>query len=301
VGVGEARAAVVTLMKSEVGSALYDRGRVNFVFVDSAVALKEARPPDLRRQELFSTYFLAFNTQRPPLDRVETRRAIGVALDRAALLRGLLPEARPTCELLPPGLPGATERAQRACGPMGSRPVTLEGGGQRPLRLVYRAGESFIPEVAIAERIKSQLARLGVQIELEARYDFSAEIARIAADGFPAADLYLRRIGADYAHPKTFFTFFERGGNHYTGWEKLAGGEIIRRFETVLQRADALPESSAAAELYARAQEILLEEAVVIAPIYHPDRYFRVRPSLLGLDVDPFNFLSLRELRLARP
>jgi peptide/nickel transport system substrate-binding protein len=69
----------------------------------------------------------------------------------------------------------------------------------------------------------------------------------------------------------------------------------------VLQRADALPESSAAAELYARAQEILLEEAVVIAPIYHPDRYFRVRPSLLGLDVDPFNFLSLRELRLARP
>jgi peptide/nickel transport system substrate-binding protein len=36
----------------------------------------------------------------------------------------------------------------------------------------------------------------------------------------------------------------------------------------------------------------------VIAPLYHPDRYFRSRPWLRGLTVDPFNFLSLAELRL---
>ena len=31
----------------------------------------------------------------------------------------------------------------------------------RPLRLIYRAGDSFVPEVAIAERIAAQLARAG--------------------------------------------------------------------------------------------------------------------------------------------
>jgi len=305
IGAGEAPAPVVTLMKSEVGPALYDRGRVDFVFIDSAVALKEERPADLRRRELLSTYFLAFNTLRAPLDRVEVRRAIGMALDRGVLLEGLLPQARLACGLLPPGLLGAHELAEHGCGAAGSDPKTktlelLQFASElrRPLRLVYRAGESFIPEVAIAERIKSQLARVGVPVELEARYDFSAEIARIASDGFPAPDLYLRRIGADYAHPKTFSTFFERGGNHYTGWEKLAGGEIVRRFETILKQADAQPEPSAAAALYSQAERILLEEAAVIAPIYHPDRYYRVHPSLVGLQVDPFNFLSLRELRL---
>ncbi len=37
--------------------------------------------------------------------------------------------------------------------------------------------------------------------------------------------MYLRRVGADYAHPNTFFTLFEREGNHQTGWETQGGGE----------------------------------------------------------------------------
>src|SRR5262249_19318627 len=39
-GNGESPASVVTLIKSEVGSALYHRGRVDFIFVDNAAALK---------------------------------------------------------------------------------------------------------------------------------------------------------------------------------------------------------------------------------------------------------------------
>src|SRR5262245_60099876 len=237
-GSGESRASVVTLIKSEVGSALYDRGRVDFIFVDNAAALKEEFSAGLQRQELLSTYFLAVNTQRPPLDRVEVRRAIALSLDRDALLEGLLPHARAACALLPPGLLGQDGSAKRSCGarrpgsvgyqqqlgasgsagdprlgpsapngdqkqlglprsagdprlgapgsvrdsrlgpsaPTGAPPLGPSGSAgevSRPLRMVYRAGESFIPEVAIAERIKSQLALIGISIELEARYDFS--------------------------------------------------------------------------------------------------------------------------------
>jgi len=167
------------------------------------------------------------------------------------------------------------------------------------LRLVYRAGESFVPEIAIAERLKAQLAEIGLQVELEPRYDFFNEIARDAADGYPAADLYLRRLGADYAHPKTFFVLFERGGNHHTGWESVEAGAALQRFERLLLEADALPNLEAAAPLYARAETILLDEAAVIVPLYHPDRYYRSRPKLVGLRVDAFNFLSLSELRIA--
>jgi peptide/nickel transport system substrate-binding protein len=44
---------------------------------------------------------------------------------------------------------------------------------------------------------------------------------------------------------------------------------------------------------------VLLDEQAVIAPLYHPDRYYRARSKLRGLDVDPFNFLALKFLRLA--
>lgn len=296
-------APVLTLLKSEVGPALYERGRVDFVFVDSAVALQGRRPADLQREPLLSTYFLAFNTERPPLDRPEVRRALSRAIDREALLRGLLPASRPTHVLLPPELPGAATPEEAARLPhfepeRARTELANVPGLERPLRLVYRTGDSFVPEVAIAERLAAQLAAVGVKVVLDARSDFSAEVARRGADGPRAYDLYVRRLGADYAHPNTFFTLFEKNGLHQTGWETQAGGEPMARFEALLEEADAEADDARARLLYGQAQAVLLDEMAVIAPLYHPDRYFRARASLHGLDVDPFNFLSLSALRL---
>ncbi|NMO14920.1 peptide ABC transporter substrate-binding protein [Pyxidicoccus fallax] len=300
---GETPAPVITLMKSEIGPALYERGRVDFVFMDSAAALRVSRPEDLQREPLLSTYFLAFNTERPPLNRPEVRRALAKALDREALVAGLLPAARPSNVLLPPDLPGAATTEEAARLPRFDAEAArkeLAGvpGLDRPLRLVYRQGDGFLPEVAIAERVVAQLARVGVTVVLEARSDFSAEIARRSAQGPRTYDLYLRRLGGDYAHPNTFFTLFEKEGNHQTGWETQAGGEPMARFERLLEAGDGEPDEAKAREFYARAQEVLVGEQAVIAPIYHPDRYFRARARLRGLDVDPFNFLALRTLRL---
>ncbi len=303
-GPGERPAPVVTLMKSEIGSALYERGRVDFVFIDSALALRGRRPEDLQHEPLLSTYFLAINTERPPLDRPEVRRAIARALDREALLAGLLPEVRPTNVLLPPELPGSATPQEAERLPRFERErakAELRGapGLERPLRLVYRAGDSFVPEVAIAERIAAQLAAVGITVTLDARSDFSAEVARRTPEGPRAYDFYLRRLGADYAHPNTFFTLFEREGNHQTGWETQGGGEPMARFEQLLEAADAEADAERARSLYAQAQAVLLDEQAVIVPLYHPDRYYRARARLRGLDVDPFNFLALRALRLA--
>lgn len=296
---GKKQPEVVTLLRSEIGSALYERGRAGFVFIDNAVALQQERPADLERRELLSTYFIGFNTQKPPLDRPEVRRAIAMALERDALLEGLLPAARPTRTLLPRNLPGAATLEEEARLPQYApeqAKVVLTTEVDRPLRLLYRAGESFLPEVAIAERIKTQLAKVGVTVEVQAHNQYAAELARRGPDGLRTWDLYLRRLGADYAHPNTFFTLFKKSGNSQTGWESCDGGTSIRRFEELLQRADADPDPSSARALYAEAQAILLREEAVIVPIYHPDRYFRMAPGLGGLDVDPFNFLSIRDL-----
>jgi peptide/nickel transport system substrate-binding protein len=301
---GERPAPVITLMKSEIGPALYERDRVDFVFMDSASSLRMRQPEDLQREPLLSTYFLAFNTERPPLNRPEVRRALARALDRDALLAGLLPAARTSNVLLPPELPGAAtaEEATRlpSHAPEAAK-AELAGvpGLDRPLRLLYRQGDGFLPEVAIAERVAAQLARVGVQVVVEPRSDLSAEIARRSAAGPRVYDMYMRRLGGDYAHPNTFFTLFEREGNHQTGWETQAGGEPMTRFERLLEAGDGEPDEAKARELYAKAQEVLVGEQAVIVPIYHPDRYFRASPKLRGLDVDPFNFLALRALRLA--
>lgn len=295
---------VVTLLKSEIGPALFERGRVGFVFVDSAAALRAAHWPDLHREDLLAIDYLAFNTQRAPLDRADVRRALAMALDRQALMAGLLPQARLARTFLPMDLPGAATPAEAETFPgyapeEARRLLASVGGVHRPLRLVYKAGDSFLPEVAIAERIRAQLARFGVEVELDPRSDLTAELERLGPDGAPAADLHLKRIGADFAHPKTFFSVFERNGNNFTAWGQIAHGEPLERMEALLSQADRVPNPDDARELYTRAQRILVQEQAVIAPIYFPDRYFRVSPKLSGLGVDAFNFLSLKNLQIS--
>ena len=142
---------------------------------------------------------------------------------------------------------------------------------------------------------------VGVEVVVDARSDYSDEVKRRGPDGLRTWDLTVRRLGADYAHPNTFFTLFNATGNHHTGWETLDGGTSERPFEALLARPDAEADMAVARPLYVEAQHLLLREEAVIAPLYHPDRYFRMAPELLGLDVNPFNFLSLRDLVVRVP
>ena len=235
------------------------------------------------------------------------RRAIAQALDREALLAGLLPAARPTNVLLPPELPGAATPEEAARLPHFDRERAREElrgvpGLDRPLRLVFRAGDSFVPEVAIAERIAAQLAAGGHHGDAGCalgllRRGGSAHAARAPR----AYDMYMRRLGADYAHPNTFFTLFEREGNHQTGWETQSGGEPMARFERLLEEADAEADAaSRARRCTPQAQAVLLGRAGRHRPAVPPGSLLTgSRAKLRGLDVDPFNFLALQSLRLA--
>jgi peptide/nickel transport system substrate-binding protein len=51
-------------------------------------------------------YYLAMGTTTPPFDDVRVRRALNVAVDRAAVGRLFGPTGRPTCQILPADLPG---------------------------------------------------------------------------------------------------------------------------------------------------------------------------------------------------
>jgi peptide/nickel transport system substrate-binding protein len=135
------------------------------------------------------TEWLQFNTTRPPFDDVRVRRALNFAVDRGAIVRiwGGAALARPTCQLLPPGVPGFrgycpythhpkrdgtwtapdVERARRLVAASGTQgmPVTVWGWTDDPyaprsvvnqvagvLRsLGYRVATRFVPHAALAD------------------------------------------------------------------------------------------------------------------------------------------------------
>ena len=136
---------------------------------------------------LFS-YVMVFNARRPPFDRPDVRRAMSIAIDRLALVSGVL---------FGFGTPAAGPLSRGLAGEAESKPVYAPGRGRamlgsRPLAfelLTVGSGEA-----ALEQMIQQQLARIGVtvtirQLELATflervytAHDFDAAVTGISVD-----------------------------------------------------------------------------------------------------------------------
>jgi ABC-type transport system substrate-binding protein len=271
---------------------LYAQCRVDFLFQDDPSAVLQGAP-DTARSPLMSVYWLGFNTTRVPLP---VRRAVAHAIDRQALFEGLLPEARLAHSFLPSPMPGATEeRLGPDFSPDKARALLAQTGDPGELTLLVRTG-TFMPELGIADAIRRQLASVGLKVRIVSTSNFTNDIK--SKDGVLRHHLFLRRTGADYAHPQTLLTPLQASGNHYTDWHKLEGGAAQARFQALLDVGAGQTDPLEMKATFARAQAILLDEQAVLTPLYFPDRYFSKRPWLEGLGVDAFNFLTYRGAHL---
>lgn len=296
---GERAVEALVVQTSEVGVPLFHRGEVDFVTIDTATGILAAQGT-AQRQQLLSTYFALLNVRRAPLDRVEVRRALALLVDRAAALAHLVPDARLARTLVPPSIPGALTASEIAALPAtdvarARALLAAAGGVHRPLRLLFDGSPGIVPQGAVARRLARQLAAVGIELELDERHEDYAQRRRAGE-----WDLALRRIGADFAHPMNFLAVFRHDGSHATGWESLEGGEALARYERTLDQGEAEADPARAQPFFARAERQLLEEHVVLVPLYHPDRYYLVSPLVAGLQIDVFNFPSLQGARYAR-
>jgi peptide/nickel transport system substrate-binding protein len=287
----------LTLLTSPLAELLYERGKIAFLFFDDPAAL--GRPPaDLQRQELLSTYWLGVNAEKVPLP---LRQAIAHAIDRPRLLRGLLPNGRPAFGFLPDALPGSVHegdpraaRFPRYDPALARALVARSGYDGRELTLLVRATQSFLPERGVADALRRQLAEVGIRIRYDLSRDFVTDLK--GPDGATRPELFLRRIGADFAHPATFFSMFEARGNHFTALQR-ADPATFAALQALVERGAAEGDPERSRTLYAEAQELLLARAAVLVPLFYPDRYYRRAPGVEGLRVDAFNFLTFAELR----
>src|SRR5690606_31323396 len=243
------------------------------------LALPSVPKGELQKQRLLSVYWLGMNTAKLPLP---LRQAIGAALDPVALTRGLLPDARPARTLLPPELPAGVAPGAPGTGtfprhdPEAARRLLAQvPESKRRLTLLVRSSGTFLPEIALADGVRRQLAQVGIEVEVVPTSSFSEDIR--APDGRVRHDLFLRRTGADYADPQTFFTVFAPGGTHFTEWHQLEGGAAITAFQRQLEQVAAEADPVARTRAATRAQALLLGTHAVAVPLLFPDRYFQRR------------------------
>ena len=249
--------------KSEAEELAFRAGQLHVTFSlppSKIASYRDTSPEKLRIDPLLHLFMINFNSTKVPLNNPKVRRALTLALDRAAISQSVFGGARaPASTVVPPncggyvGPPGQKEdfAAARALLAESGYP----GGRELPSLPMQVLNDDKLPRVA--ETIQAMWRReLGVQITIEP-YDQKTWIDN--QQGL-SHTLSLRGWTADFPDPINFLDVFRTGNaNNVFGWSNP-------EFDALIDRAAAAPDPAARFALLRQAEAIVLADAASHEP-----------------------------------
>jgi oligopeptide transport system substrate-binding protein len=277
--------------------AEYEAGNLDVSGIPLADLDRVKADPDLS-QELkiipdAATYYVGFNTKAPFVDDVRVRRALSLAIDRQSLIDNVLKGGQlPAHWFTVPGLAGApTMESHPDLGitydPEAAKALLDEylqekGLTADQLDLTYMFNTSAGHQ-AIAETLQQMWAdTLGINVKL-ASQEWKVYLNTIKSSETP--QLYKNAWGQDYPDANNFLreVFAVNGNNNPAENGEPYGGSNWRNdaFEEIVAQAAVETDPDKRAELYAQAEQILIWDDAVIAPLYWYTRVSVTKPYVV--------------------
>lgn len=263
---------------------------------DKIATYQQNDPQLITISPYLGTYFYRFNVTRKPLDDVRVRRALSMAVDRAAIVASVTRGGQlPAFAFTPPGTRGYSPPAGGLVHDIEAARTLLAaagypgGTGFPELELLYNTSDGHR---RIAEAIQQMwLTRLGIRVRL-ANTDWKVYLSRTNE-----LDYDISRAGwiGDYPDPNTFLDMMlSGGGNNRTGWRN-------DRYDALIMRAATLQDQAQRYQVFGEAEQILDREAPLL-PIYTYTRVALAHLSLKGwysniLDRHPYKYVYLESPR----
>ncbi len=252
---------------------------------------REREPEKLRVDPILQANFLRFNTTRPPFDDPRVRRALSLAIDRAALARTVLQGSRaPAPALTPPGTGGYTARSAVPTDFEAARKLLAEaghaGGANLPAIELQCRNDEIMPR--LAEALQAMWAReLGVKVAIsQVEQKTWIQNQQTLNYGITTA-----AWTADFPDPVNFLGLFTADSSYnWTGWKD---GELDR----LLAEAERTTDSTRRREILQQAEARLLEQAPV-APLHYGAQTYLIHPAVRGWDPAPLVFRRFQRVSL---
>lgn len=224
------------------------------------------------------TYYLMFNNAIEPLDNVNVRKALQMAIDRQAILDAVY-NGRGTvlnC-FLSIGVPGHDDNAEEIpYDPEQAKAILAEEGYADgfDMELAVVADSSDLPVYTI---IASYLNQIGVRATVK-QID-SASYYDIRRDGLLPS--YYNNWSADFNDPDNFlYTFFSNKNN--AGRSVNYGNEEIK---ALLDEARLMANHDERMEAYKKIDNAVCHEDAVVLPMYQTEHMFCLSPRVKNFQV----------------
>lgn len=283
--------------KPDVEERNFRAGQVHLTYglpVEKIAPYREQHPEQLRLDPFLQTYFLRFNVSKTPLDQPKVRRALSLAIDRAAIAHTILRDSRPPAlHLVPPGCAGYTSQAKVSTDFAAARQLLTEAGFKDgkglPAFDLQVLNDDVQPKVA--EAIQAMWQReLGVRITI-APFEQKTWVQNQQTLNYTIS---FASWAGDFADPSTFLDLFQKqGGNNWTDWGN-------REYDAFVNSAATTLDSAARMHEIQQAEALLLEQAP-IAPLYFGARTYLISPAVKNWQPSLLGFHRYQQIRLEQP
>jgi oligopeptide transport system substrate-binding protein len=288
------RVVFLPIEKPDVEERDFRAGQLHVTFnlpVSKIPAWRQSEPARLRIDPTSQINFLRFNTARAPFGDPRVRRALSLAIDRAAIAQSVLQRSRePAFALTPPGTGGYVARAA----------VTLDVAEAK--RLLAAAGfpnGQGLPAIDIQCRNDEIMPRLAeaLQAMWQRELGVKATISQVEQKTWiqnqqtQNYSISTAAWTADFPDPVTFLGMFTANSAYnWTGFNHP-------QYEKLMNTAAATSDAKQRYEVLQQAEELLLSEAPV-APVYYGAQTYLIHPAVKGWEPAPLIFRRFQVVRL---
>jgi ABC-type oligopeptide transport system substrate-binding subunit len=234
----------------------------------------------------FSTVYIAFGNQVPPLDDPEIRRALQLTFPVDRFAAGQYGEfVTPTTGLIPPGMLGAAWSAQVPEASQEEAETAIARSRYGSAANVP-AIEVYAADVGPVEALREAAAGIGLEVRVF-EVPFADFVQGLAERRFPAYSIYWT---ADYPDPESLLgmLFRSTSPDNYTGYHNVD-------FDHLLAAAD-VASGEERIDVLESANQFLIDDAAVI-PVYYPRGFTLVREGIAPVKVTPLGLAGLETLR----
>lgn len=236
--------------------------------------------------------YVGFNVNKPPFDNKLVRAAFSFALDRNVFPKVLNRGETPTSTWIPPGLTDfyspeigcnynpslAKEFLAKAGFPNGANfpKVSMFFPTRQDTKLIAESAQSLWKKV------------LNVNVEL-VNQEWKVFLTTLQRD---PPHLFRLSWGADFPDPDTFMTLFtSTSGNNHGRWKN-------NTYDNIVSTAAATLDLSSRKALYKKAQKILLEEDIAIAPLFFDSQVLLNKPWVKNFEFNAMDLLFYEKISI---
>ena len=272
---------------------MFERGELDIASVTSAGIpdadfIRVMNDPVLRErvahQPLNAIQYLSMNTEMPPFDNVNVRRAVNHAIDRKRIVRLISDRGILARGVLPPGMPGFNEALQGYdYDPEKARELLEEAGYPEGFTTELMITAQSGIDTKIGQAVQQDLAAVGIMVEIRP----VTGPTRIEATGRRGA-VPFSTFGwyQDYPDPSNFLDVLLNGDRITEVNSTNVAFYDNERVNALLNEASTSTDQAHRLALYQEAERLIVDDAPWVF-LYYPQMYLLRQPWLKGLKLNP--------------